>query len=223
MTTRDHWNTVYTTKSPLAVSWFTPRLERSLALVERATRFAGAGQTDLDPASGHLVDIGGGASTLVDDLLALGYRHVSVADLSEHALEHSRQRLGDLADQVRWVVGDVTTRLFEDQSVDLWHDRAVFHFLTTTEERAAYLEHLANALRPGGFVILGTFGPNGPERCSGLPVVRYSAARLAEVLGPDFELVTDDSETHATPGGSSQAFTWTLFRRVRRTDEAASS
>ncbi|HRE88061.1 MAG TPA: methyltransferase domain-containing protein, partial [Myxococcota bacterium] len=139
------------------------------------------------------------------------------------ALEHSRQRLGDLAAQVRWVVGDVTTRLFEDQSVDLWHDRAVFHFLTTPEQRAAYREHLVNALRPGGFVILATFGPNGPERCSGLPVARYSAAGLAEVLGPDFELLVDDSETHTTPGGSGQAFTYALFRHGPRDTESTAT
>lgn len=214
MTTRDHWDTVYATKSPLAVSWYTPRLERSLALIERAMQALREGPGNLAPATAQLADIGGGASTLVDDLLASGYRRVVVADLSERALEHSQRRLGPLAEEVQWVVGDATTRLLPDHSVDLWHDRAVFHFLTAPEQRAAYLEHLGRALRPGAFVILATFGMNGPERCSGLPVVRYSAAGLAETLGRDYELVADESEAHTTPGGSTQAFTYTLFQRV---------
>lgn len=206
MTTREHWENVYSQKSPDAVSWFRPRLDRSLALIAQA---------GLAPNS-HIADIGGGASTLVDDLLALGTAKVSVADLSASALEHSKRRLGDDADKVTWVVGDATTRLFEDASVDLWHDRAVFHFLTGPEQRAAYLDHMARALRPsahGAHVLLATFGPDGPERCSGLPVVRYSAAALAETLGPAFELVTEEAELHTTPWGSNQAFTYALFRR----------
>lgn len=203
MTAREHWENVYNQKSPDAVSWFRPRLDRSLALIAKAELTPGA----------HIADIGGGASTLVDDLLALGTAKVSVADLSASALEHSKRRLGDNADQVHWVVGDATTRLFPDASVDLWHDRAVFHFLTEPEQRAAYLEHMGRALGPGAHVILATFGPDGPERCSGLPVVRYSAAALAETVGHGFELVAEDAELHTTPWGSSQAFTYALLRR----------
>lgn len=206
MTTHEHWESVYRQKSPDAVSWFRPRLDRSLALIAQA---------GLNPGA-HIADIGGGASTLVDDLLALGTVKVSVADLSASALEHSKRRLGDTANKVSWVVGDATTRLFGDTSVDLWHDRAVFHFLTEPGQRAAYLEHMARALRPssqGAHVLLATFGPDGPERCSGLPVVRYSAAALAETVGHGFELVAEDAELHTTPWGSSQAFTYALLRR----------
>lgn len=199
---RDFWDDVYRSKAPDAVSWYAPRLERSLAWIE------GCGL----PPDAHLVDVGGGASTLVDDLLERGFTRISVADIAAQALEHTRARLGADAARVDWVIGDATTPLFDAESVDLWHDRAVFHFLTDPARRAAYVAALLHALRPGGFALLSTFGPDGPERCSGLPVARYAAADIAAVLGARFELIDQAEELHQTPWGAPQAFTCTLFR-----------
>lgn len=204
MSIREHWDEVYRTKSPDSVSWYRPRLEQSLAWID------GCG---LEPG-GHIVDVGGGASTLVDDLLARGFERVSVVDISAEALARSKARLGDAASSVRWVVGDATTTLFDDDSVDLWHDRAVFHFLTDADRREAYLAALRRSVRRGGYAIMATFGPNGPERCSGLPVVRYAPDDIAAALGPGFELVERASEEHRTPRGAAQAFAYALCRRV---------
>lgn len=203
MSTRKHWDEVYRSKSPDSVSWYLPRLERSLAWIDGC---------DLDPRA-HVVDVGGGASTLVDDLMARGFERVSAADISAEALAHSRARLGEAARSVQWVVGDATTPLFDEDSVDLWHDRAVFHFLTEPARRDAYIESLRRSVRPGGFAIIATFGPNGPDRCSGLPVTRYASNDIAAALGPDFELVDQADEEHTTPWGASQAFAYALCRR----------
>lgn len=203
MSTREHWDEVYRDKSPDSVSWYRPRLEQSLAWVDGC---------DLDP-SAHIVDVGGGASTLVDDLLARGYEQISVADISAEALALARARLGDAASSVDWVVGDATTPLFDEESVDLWHDRAVFHFLTESARRDAYIEALRRAVRPGGYAIIATFGPGGPERCSGLPVKRYASGDIAAALGSGFELVDQTDEEHVTPWGSEQAFAYALCRR----------
>lgn len=204
MSTRDHWDKVYTTRTPDAVSWYRPRLDHSLAWIDRCAL----------PTRAHIVDVGGGASTLVDDLLARGFSRLSVADISAHALEHTRVRLGDAGLPVRWVVGDVTTPLFDEASVDLWHDRAVFHFLTDPAAREAYAAEARRAIRPGGLAIVATFGPNGPERCSGLPVQRYAAHEIAAALGAGFELVDAADEEHTTPWGAPQAFAYALCRRV---------
>lgn len=203
MSTRDHWNDVYASKKPNAVSWHRPHLEHSLAWVD---------DLPLTKAA-HIVDVGGGASTFVDDLLSRGFQSVSVADLSGHALEHAKQRLGRLAGQVEWVVGDVTAPLFAEESLDLWHDRAVFHFLTSASEQQAYQAQVSRCVRPGGFVILATFAPDGPERCSGLTVARYSPQELAEKMGPGFELLQQAGEVHTTPSGTPQAFAYALLRR----------
>lgn len=203
MSTREHWDEVYRNKSPNAVSWYRPRLEQSLAWID------GCG---LDPRA-HVVDVGGGASTLVDDLLARGFERVSVADISAEALAHTRVRLGDAERSVQWVVGDATTPLFDEDDVDIWHDRAVFHFLTERARRDAYIEALRRCVRPGRFAIIATFGPNGPGRCSGLPVTRYASAGIAAVLGSGFELVDQADEEHTTPWGASQAFAYALCRR----------
>lgn len=203
MSTREHWDEVYRSRSPDSVSWYRSHLERSLAWID------GCG---LAPHA-HVVDVGGGASTLVDDLLARGFERVSVVDLSGEGIAHSRARLGDAARGVRWIVGDATTTLFDEGSVDLWHDRAVFHFLTDTARRDAYLDTLRRCVRPGGFALIATFGPNGPERCSGLPVVRYASADIAAALGEGFELVAQADEEHTTPRGATQAFAYALCRR----------
>jgi SAM-dependent methyltransferase len=160
------------------------------------------------------VDVGGGASRLVDRLLEDGYRHVTVADLSEAALERARGRLGARAASVTWLTEDAR-RLRLSERVDVWHDRAVFHFLTDEADRSSYLDAVMAALRVGGHAVVATFGLAGPEKCSGLPVSRYDAAGLAEVFGPDFELVTSLSREHLTPGGGRQDFTYTVLRRLR--------
>jgi SAM-dependent methyltransferase len=172
-----HWDSVYRSKRPDQVSWYRPHLETSLRLIERAAPGRGA----------RILDVGGGESTLVDDLLARGYRHVSVLDVSSAALEVARERLGADADKVTWLCGDVTTCAFTRQ-YDVWHDRAVFHFLTRPGDRTAYVRQVARAVKPGGHVIVATFGPAGPAQCSGLEVVRYDADALHDEFGANFRL-----------------------------------
>lgn len=192
---REHWDRVYGTKDPRKVSWYEPRPERSLALV-RGTGLA------LDAP---VLDVGGGASTLVDHLLDEGYTDVTVLDIAGGALEAARRRLGPRAGAVGWIEADVLD--FEPgRRYELWHDRAVLHFLTDARRRALYLETLKKALAPGGHVVLATFGPEGPTRCSGLDVRRYSVDRLSALLGADFEAHADSLEMHRTPGGGEQQF-----------------
>lgn len=198
MTTREHWDGVYRAKSPHSVSWFRPRLDQSLAFIDAAGL----------PASAHVVDVGGGASTLVDDLLARGFEGPTVIDLSATALEHSQARLGSAAAAVHWVPGDALTPLLPDDSVDLWHDRAVFHFLTDTDDRQAYVAQVLRCVRPGGHVVIATFAPDGPDTCSGLPTARYTPEGIAAALGPAFELIGTAHETHRTPRESDQAFAY---------------
>ncbi|MBK7076980.1 MAG: class I SAM-dependent methyltransferase [Myxococcales bacterium] len=199
-----HWEQVYRSKRADEVSWYRPHLERSLAFI-RAQQL---------PGDARIVDIGGGASTLVDDLLADGFRNLAVVDLAEAALAVARERLGPRAAEVDWIAGDVTTPLFADASVDFWHDRAVFHFLTDPAARAAYLAQVYRSVKPGGHVLVATFGLDGPERCSGLPVARYDAAGIHAVFGDAFVKVDEASEVHATPWGSSQAFVYCFCRRA---------
>lgn len=203
MEPRDHWRTVYETKRPEEVSWYQPSPDASLAALERA----GA-----DPSM-SLVDVGGGASTLVNALLDRGWGDLTVADIAEPALEASRQRLGERAGQVRWLVADITDWR-PDRDFDVWHDRAVFHFLTDAGWRAGYKRAILAGTHPGSHVIIATFALDGPEMCSGLPVRRYDAAGLAAELGKDFVPVTDWREAHVTPWGAEQRFQWCVFRRV---------
>lgn len=203
MSNNEHWDSVYKKKEPGGVSWYRPHLEHSLALIA---------QCSLPPAA-RIVDVGGGASTLVDDLLEQGFTNLAVADLSHRALEHSQARLGDRASAVDWVIGDATTPLFDGASVDLWHDRAVFHFLTVDSDRDAYVARVSDAVRPGGYALVATFSLQGPERCSGLPVARYSSAQIGDALGADFALIAEASEEHVTPGGASQAFSYAVCQR----------
>jgi SAM-dependent methyltransferase len=164
--------------------------------------------------SSSIVDIGGGASQLVDCLLDEGYTNLTVVDVSEAALDLARARLGDRADTVRWCPEDARyLRLSEH--VDVWHDRAVFHFLTNEADRQAYLDALRKALRIGGHIVMATFAPTGPDRCSGLEVERYDAARLLGFFGSDFALVRNLEKQHVTPAGTPQAFTYAVFRRLR--------
>ena len=199
-----HWQNVYQTKDERAVSWFQERPDISLDLIHA---------TGVDP-NASIIDIGGGASRLVDALISEGFKAVAVLDLSEKALATSKARLGAKGTQVQWIVADVTNWQ-PSQAYDVWHDRAAFHFLTDSKDRAAYVERVAKAVRVGGHVIIGTFAPDGPERCSGLPVIRHDAAALGELLGPSFELAEERRHDHQTPSGVIQKFQFSRFRRVR--------
>ena len=196
MDVRTHWEKIYTTKAPDQVSWYRPHLETSLALIERAS---------VD-RSASIIDVGGGESTLVDDLLAHGFRNITVLDVSESAIEATKKRLGQLAEQVHWVAADITLVKLGQSVFDIWHDRAVFHFLTSPQERAAYVRQVARSVKPGGHVIVSTFGPEGPTKCSGLDVVRYDADSLHNEFGTHFRLVESLKELHRTPFGTTQQF-----------------
>lgn len=201
---KQHWEQVYQTKSVDAVSWYQPHAAQSLALVH-ATGVA---------RSAGIIDVGGGASTLVDDLLADGYMDVSVLDLSGAALGAARQRLGVSAERVTWLEADVTQVDLPMHRYDVWHDRAVFHFLTEVTQRQAYVEQVFRAVRPGGHVIVATFAEDGPEQCSGLPVCRYAAEALHAEFGEAFELVHHAREAHHTPGGKVQQFVYCYCRVI---------
>ena len=203
MSNKSHWESVYAAKAPDAVSWYAPHLVQSLHYIR-----AGAPNN-----RAAIVDIGGGESTLVDDLLADGYTNVSVLDLSATALEVAQRRLGKVSKAVTWVVGDILDIEFETNTYDVWHDRAVFHFLTTDEQRQRYVHQVLRALRPGGFAIVGTFGPEGPKECSGLPVSRYAPEELYGTFGKPFQLVESTVETHVTPWGAPQQFVYCFCRR----------
>jgi len=197
-----HWEGVYATKAENEVSWFQEAPAISIEMIKQtmATR---------DSA---IIDIGGGASRLVDALLNDGYRDVTVLDLSAAALELAKRRIGPASAQVEWIVADVTTWKPARQ-YGVWHDRAAFHFLNDLDDRQAYLTCLRSATAPGAQVIIGTFALDGPEKCSGLPVQRYDSSSLADELGSSFELAETRSENHKTPWNSSQAFQFSRFRR----------
>jgi 2-polyprenyl-3-methyl-5-hydroxy-6-metoxy-1,4-benzoquinol methylase len=196
MDVKSHWEKVYTTKAPESVSWYRAHLETSLALIERV----------LPAHAASIIDIGGGESTLVDDLLLRGYRNLTVLDVSRTAIEVTKKRLGSAADQLRWLVGDIVEIELKPHAYDLWHDRAVFHFLTTPEQRHAYVRQVTRAVKPGGHVMVSTFGPEGPMKCSGLEVMRYDAESLHSEFGGQFRLVESSKELHQTPFGTTQQF-----------------
>jgi len=197
-----HWDNVYATKGEKDVSWYQDNPAPSLELI---------GLTGVS-ADAEIIDIGGGASRLVDNLLRKNFGRLTVLDLSKAALDAARQRLGEAAAHVKWVVADVTT-WEPSRTYDLWHDRAAFHFLTDQARRSAYVKRLKTALRPAGFAIIGTFAPDGPERCSGLPIVRYDATSLAAMLGNEFELIDARRHEHSTPWDAVQRFQFASFRR----------
>ena len=202
MDSKEHWDRVYGTRPPDQVSWFRPHLETSLALIERA-----AGNR-----SASIIDVGGGASSLVDDLVARGYRNVTVLDISQAALDVAKQRVGETGKFVHWVQADVTQGNLPAHSFDVWHDRAVFHFLTQPEQRTAYVQNVAMAVKPGGHVIVSTFGPEGPTKCSGLDVMRYDSDALHDEFGGRFRLVESSKELHDTPFGTTQQFLYCYCR-----------
>ena len=202
MSIQTHWESIYGSKAPDAVSWYRPHLEVSLDLIERCA--AGA--------SASIIDVGAGESTLVDDLVSRGYREITVLDVSKTAIEATKRRLGRSAEYVHWMLGDITQISLPPQSFDVWHDRAVFHFLTELTQREAYVRSVLNAVRPGGYVIVSTFGPEGPTKCSGLDVIRYDAEALHREFGKRFRIEESSKEIHRTPWGTAQQFVYCCCR-----------
>ena len=201
-TRAQHWNDVYTRKADTDVSWYEPEARVSRDLIAQCAL----------PLDARILDVGGGASRLVDGLLQDGYSDVSVLDISAAALETTQRRLGEKASKVAWITSDITA--FNPAApYALWHDRAVFHFLTASADQRAYVEVLKRAVIAGGHVLIGTFALDGPERCSGLPVARYHAAGIGAVLGPAFTLVEARAHSHHTPSGNEQRFTFARFVR----------
>ena len=204
MPSKDHWERVYSTKQADAVSWFQEHAAQSLRLI-RGTGVA---------RSADIIDVGGGASTLVDDLLSNGYTALTVLDLSDAALASAKARLGEAASSVRWLEGDITQVSLPIHAFDLWHDRAVFHFLTSEEDRRAYVDTVLRSVKPGGHVIVATFAEDGPLECSGLPVMRYGPTELHAEFGTPFALVQHEREEHHTPFGTVQKFVYCYCRKL---------
>ena len=199
---KDHWETVYSTKAETGVSWYQDEPRLSLELIGAVA----------PPEGGRIIDVGGGASVLVDRLLGFPFGEIAVLDISEVALGKARARLGERAERVRWVVADVTEGP-ELGTFDVWHDRAVFHFLTDPDDRRSYVGLAWKTVAEGGHLVIATFADNGPKRCSDLDVCRYDARSLASELGEGFSLMREARETHSTPWGSSQPFFYGVFRR----------
>ncbi len=202
MNVETHWEKIYREKAPDAVSWYRPHLETSLALIERAAPERGV----------SIIDVGGGESTLVDDLLAHGYQNITVLDVSQTAIAVTKKRLGSAAEEVQWVTADILNGELAPNAYDVWHDRAVFHFLAAMDQRVAYVRQVARAVKPGGHVLVSTFGPEGPTKCSGLEVVRYDAESLHAEFGVRFRLLDSIKEFHNTPFGTTQQFLYCLCR-----------
>ena len=199
-----HWDEIYSTKSSQQVGWYTPHLETSIKWI-----------TELNLATEDpVIDVGGGVSTLVDDLLIAGYKELTVLDLSESAISLTRKRLGTLSSSVTWVKGDVTKVELPSQHFKLWHDRAVFHFLIDKEQQKRYKDALLDALKVDGYFIIGTFSLEGPPQCSGLPVQRYTSEILCSTFGKEFQLKRHQHEIHRTPSGVEQAYVYCLFQRT---------
>lgn len=199
--TREHWENRYLSDAPHRLGWYRPRLDASLELIRL-----------LSPSrDARLIDVGGGASTLVDDLLAQDLDSMTVLDVSPAALAIARNRLGSLADRVDWRASNVLDADLTSDRFDIWHDRAAFHFLVDESERQRYLAQLAGALVPGGHVVVGTFSPAAPAKCSGLPIQRYTLEQLVDAFGPRFRLVESREEAHQTPGGTDQPYVYALF------------
>lgn len=199
---QNHWEKIYTEKAPNTVSWFRPHLETSLELIGR---LAPGRQVSI-------IDVGGGESTLVDDLLALAYQNITVLDISQTGIDANKQRLGKASDLVHWLTADITKIELEPSAYDVWHDRAVFHFLTSEADRVAYVRQVARGVRHGGHVIVSTFGLEGPTKCSRLNVVRYDAESLHREFGVHFRLLGSSKELHETPLGTVQQFLYCYCR-----------
>jgi SAM-dependent methyltransferase len=206
MNRKAHWDEVHRTRSPREVSWYQREATTSLSLIRQVAPDHGAA----------ILDAGGGASTLVDGLLDAGYRRLTVLDVSASAMAHARARLGSRSESVVWLEGDVLSVDLSPATVDVWHDRAVFHFLTDAADRRQYLAQATRAVRDGGHAIVATFAHDGPEKCSGLSVVRYTPDRLSEEFRPSFDMIDSVREMHTTPAGVEQAFVYGVLRRRAR-------
>jgi SAM-dependent methyltransferase len=201
MDAKAHWDKIHTEKARDGVSWYTPHLDWSLKLIDQL-----AGNR-----ASSILDVGGGQSTLVDDLLGRGYLNITVLDIAQAAIAAGKARLGKASKGVKWIAGDITRCILEPAAFDLWHDRAVFHFLTEANDRRAYVGQVLHALKPGGHLIISTFEMEGPERCSGLDVVRYDRATLLAAFGARFRMLGDATEEHRTPFGTRQPFLYGWF------------
>lgn len=204
MNRQSHWENIYKIKSASQVSWFKPHLSKSLELIS---------QTKI----GHhepIIDVGGGASTLVDDLSSEGFTSITVLDISSESLEVSKKRLGKEATKVHWVTDDIIAVNLPENHYSLWHDRAVFHFLTNPADRQKYKRILVRSLKPGAFAVVSSFSLSGPVKCSGLDVVRYSSETLLSEFGSDFQLLRSETENHKTPFDTVQEFVYCLFRKI---------
>lgn len=200
---KSHWEGVYSDNTPLEVSWYQSEPNRSLELIFST----GIGQT------GEIIDVGGGASVLVDKLLQEGFKNLAVLDISSRSMDYAKERLGSSASGVKWIEADVTEFEFPEK-YDIWHDRAVFHFLTSEDDRKKYVKNMKKAINPGGHVIIAAFSLNdGPLKCSGLDVERYSDEKIKNELGDSFELIRSQDEKHMTPWGKEQKFVYFLFRK----------
>jgi ubiquinone/menaquinone biosynthesis C-methylase UbiE len=204
MPSKEHWERVYETKATDAVSWFQPRAERSLRLIR---------ETGV-PRDAAIIDVGGGTSTLVDELLRQGYSKLTVLDLSAAALAKSKERIGEQVGRVTWIEADITQATLPEVTYDVWHDRAAFHFLTDPHQRQAYVRAALRSIKPGGHVIVATFAEDGPMKCSGLPVQRYCAETLHEEFGEAFTLIRHVNEAHQTPFDTVQEFMYCYFQRT---------
>jgi len=201
MDVQAHWNSIYSEKAPETVSWYAPHLETSLAFIQRAA----------PERSAAIIDVGGGESTLVDDLISHGFENITVLDVSQTAIDADKRRLGEASTRVCWIAADVTKIELKPSAYDLWHDRAVFHFLTEAEDRCAYIRQVARGVKSGGHVIVATFGPEGPMKCSGLDVVRYNKESLGSQFGDHFRLVDSLTTMHRTPAGKMQQLLYCHF------------
>lgn len=204
MEPKGHWEKVYSTKSTTEVSWFQEHAKTSLKIMREANV----------SKSASIIDVGGGASTFVDDLLSDGYDDITVLDLSGAAMTAAKSRLGERASQPKWMQANILEVQFQKYSYDVWHDRAVFHFLTSENERRAYVGKVLQAVKPGGFVVVATFAEDGPTKCSGLPVMRYNASELHAEFGELFQLIGHEKESHHTPGGNEQKFVYCFCRTL---------
>ena len=202
---RAHWQYMYAAKGEREVSWFQDDAQPSLALIE-----------EVGSQSSAVIDIGGGASRLADLLLQRGFLDLTVLDLSSAALAAAKARMGNEARRIHWIVADVTN-WEPSRTYDVWHDRATFHFMVAESDRAGYLSRLVRSLKPGGYAIIATFAPDGPELCSGLPVRRYDADTLAQTFGPGFQLISSRRHKHVTPWGAAQPFQFSVFCHVPNT------
>jgi 2-polyprenyl-3-methyl-5-hydroxy-6-metoxy-1,4-benzoquinol methylase len=202
MQTKRHWEDIYSAKGEKRVSWYQEHARTSLEIIRRTAA----------PKSARIIDVGGGASTLVDDLLADGYRELAVLDISAEALHAAKLRLGGNSSLVDWIEADITAIELPARHYDVWHDRAVFHFLTDEEARRKYVAAVLRSVKPGGHVIVATFGPNGPLQCSGLAIVRYSPESLHDAFGAQFVLIEHKEEAHVTPAGGMQQFIYCYCR-----------